>query len=198
VITRHHRLLIFIGATLYSVAAFAVDLQQDSDGDGLTDMEETKIYHTDIHRKDTDSDGLPDGEEIDEYLTDPLVTDTDGDGYLDGVEALNGSDPTDPDSIPKSNDLDKDGISNKEETDTYHTDPQRPDTDFDGLTDAQEVFKYFTNPTMVDTDGDSYWDGEEVRAGTDPQDPFSFPGSDKGGRKKKGKHAHLGQGKVKK
>jgi len=177
-------IMVIATLVLYASAVCAVDAQLDSDHDGLTDIEETDIYKTDIHRKDTDSDGMPDGLEVEEYLTDPLVTDTDGDGYLDGVEMLNNSDPTDPDSIPKSEDLDKDGIPNKEEIQTYHTDYQRADTDFDGLTDAQEVFKYFTNPLMVDTDGDSYWDGEEVKAGTDPHDPFSYPGNGKRAGKK--------------
>ncbi|MBI3442647.1 MAG: hypothetical protein HY007_02685 [Candidatus Sungbacteria bacterium] len=38
-------------------------LQQDSDGDGLRDWEET-LYHTDPHNPDTDGDGTPDGEEV--------------------------------------------------------------------------------------------------------------------------------------
>jgi hypothetical protein len=148
---------------------------KDSDGDGLSDLEEAKVYKTDIHRKDTDVDGLADGLEVDEYFSDPLLTDTDGDSFLDGIEAINESDPTDPDSIPTAMDLDHDGISNKEEIETYKTDPQRVDTDFDGISDPKEILKYFTNPIMVDTDGDRFWDGEEILGGSDPHDPSSQP-----------------------
>jgi hypothetical protein len=33
-----------------------------------------------------------------------------------------------------------------------------------------------TSPFLADTDGDGFDDGEEVAVGTDPNDPFSFPG----------------------
>lgn len=51
---------------------------------------------------DTDGDGLTDPEETTLTLSDPLLTDTDGDGYDDGVEVYDyGTDPTDPDSVPE-------------------------------------------------------------------------------------------------
>ena len=74
----------------------------DTDGDGLTDDDETNIHGTDPLKWDTDGDTLPDGWEV-QYLvpTDPGVTDgldplddgsvnpnhgrdgdPDGDGYL--------------------------------------------------------------------------------------------------------------------
>jgi alpha-tubulin suppressor-like RCC1 family protein len=70
----------------------------DTDGDGLTDQEETHVYGTDPSLYDTDSDGLGDGTEVgvigmdaDPTTTsDPLNPDTDGDGKLDGN---NGADP---------------------------------------------------------------------------------------------------------
>jgi DNA-binding beta-propeller fold protein YncE len=34
-----------------------------------------------------------------------------------------------------------------------------------------------TNPALADTDGDGFDDGAEVTAGTDPTNPFSFPGA---------------------
>lgn len=49
-------------------------LQQDSDGDGLRDWEET-LYHTDPHNPDTDGDGTPDGEEV-KQGRDPTVPNT--------------------------------------------------------------------------------------------------------------------------
>ncbi|MDD5252189.1 MAG: hypothetical protein PHT12_06195 [Patescibacteria group bacterium] len=45
----------------------------DSDGDGLSDSEETQVYRTDSHNADTD-----------------------GDGYLDGAEVKGGFDPNGP------------------------------------------------------------------------------------------------------
>jgi hypothetical protein len=43
--------------------------------------------------KDTDNDGLTDQEEVNKYLTDPNNSDTDGDGYKDGDEVKNGHNP---------------------------------------------------------------------------------------------------------
>jgi hypothetical protein len=133
------------------------DQHEDSDGDGLTDIDEARIHRTDSQLSDTDLDGLDDGLEVNQYWTLPLVADTDGDGFLDGIEVRLGSDPTEADSQPdpknpKSDDLDGDGISN----------------DFDGLDDGAEIQTYFTNPILVDSDGDGIWDGDEVKAGTDP------------------------------
>ena len=59
----------------------------DTDGDGLTDWEEVKRYHTDPHLADTDCDGVGDGDEV-QNGTDPLNPDTDGDGIWDGAEIL--------------------------------------------------------------------------------------------------------------
>ncbi len=55
----------------------------DADGDGLTNWEEVKRYHTDPHDADTDGDGLTDGYEV-QNGTDPLNPDTDGNGMPDG------------------------------------------------------------------------------------------------------------------
>lgn len=57
----------------------------DTDGDGLTDSEESTLK-TDIRLIDTDQDGLTDREEVRVYTTDPLDQDTDSDGYFDGEE----------------------------------------------------------------------------------------------------------------
>ncbi|HYM15478.1 MAG TPA: hypothetical protein VEZ14_07950 [Dehalococcoidia bacterium] len=66
----------------------------DSDGDGLSNYEETAIYHTNPNNPDTDGDGLPDGVEVFSFGTNPLNPDTDGDGYTDGQEAAIGKSPT--------------------------------------------------------------------------------------------------------
>ena len=159
--------------------AWANEDKEDSDGDGLTDLEEAWVHRTDSQLADTDTDGLADGLEVNEYWTLPLVTDTDGDGFFDGVEVRLGTDPTDTDSrpnpkTPNFDDLDGDGVSNKDEK-VHGTDAQRIDTDFDGLSDYAEIRDYFTNPLAVDTDGDGFWDGEEVNAGADPADAENSP-----------------------
>ena len=69
------------------------DPNADADGDGLSNGDEVKIYHTNPLNKDTDGDGLSDGAEIKTYHTDPLKADTDGDGYYDGVEIAYGMNP---------------------------------------------------------------------------------------------------------
>jgi len=145
---------------------------EDSDGDGLTDIDEARIYRTDSQLSDTDLDGLNDGDEVEKYWTLPLIDDTDGDGYLDGVEVRLGFDPTEagnkPDpKDPKSADLDGDGITNSEELE-IGSNPQHVDSDFDGLDDGVEMREYFTDPMLVDSDGDGMWDGDEVKEGRDP------------------------------
>lgn len=67
----------------------------DSDNDGLTDAEE-KVLGTNPNNPDTDGDGLFDGEEVKVYHTDPLNPDTDGDGFKDGAEVKAGYDPKGP------------------------------------------------------------------------------------------------------
>jgi hypothetical protein len=162
-----------------SVVLASPDDGLDSDGDGLTDIEEAREYHTDSQLADTDTDGLSDGEEVHRFWTLPLAVDSDGDGYLDGIEVRLGTDPTNAADHPEKghpdyNDLDGDGISNEEER-LLGTDPQRVDSDFDGLTDFAESRCYFTDPKLVDSDGDKVWDGEEVKAGSDPTDATSTP-----------------------
>jgi outer membrane protein OmpA-like peptidoglycan-associated protein len=159
---------------------------QDSDGDGISDMDEILIYHTDPFNKDTDGDGLSDGDEIKIYKTNPLNPDTDGDGISDGDEVhkyhtsprladTDGDGLNDGDEIlkyhtdPLKKDTDGDGLTDGDEVLKYHTDPLKADTDGDGLTDGEEVLQYHTNPNLADTDGDSLSDGYEVNTlGTDP------------------------------
>ncbi len=70
--------------------------QQDSDEDGLSDVEETFMTGTDPNNPDSDGDGLGDGFEVQNRLS-PLNPDTDGDGVNDGQEVQQGSDPFMPD-----------------------------------------------------------------------------------------------------
>ena len=81
----------------------------DSDGDGLTDEEETELG-TDPTTVDSDGDGLTDYQEVECYDTDPMEADTDGDGLTD-----------------------------YQEVECYDTNPMEADTDNDGVGDEQEI-----------------------------------------------------------
>jgi len=70
-------------------------LTLDSDKDGLTDVEERQLG-TNSNGSDTDGDGLSDYQEVKIYKTNPLNPDTDGDTYTDGAEVLAGYDPNKP------------------------------------------------------------------------------------------------------
>jgi len=65
----------------------------DSDGDGLSDADETGIYGTNPADPDTDDDTLNDGAEVNTHLTNPLNPDTDADTFSDGAEVGMGTLP---------------------------------------------------------------------------------------------------------
>lgn len=88
----------------------------DSDGDGLTDKDET-VIGTDPYDPDTDKDGLSDGEEVHKFKTDPLNPDSDWDALKDGAEVLK-----------------------------YLSNPLNPDTDNGGVADGHEVIEDTTDP----------------------------------------------------
>jgi hypothetical protein len=69
---------------------------QDSDGDGLSDIDETLITGTDPNNKDSDGDGLGDGVEVVNRMN-PLDPDMDKDGVKDGAEIAAGTNPFLPD-----------------------------------------------------------------------------------------------------
>ena len=115
----------------WELIIYGTELDVDTDGDNLTNSNETDVYGTDPDDYDTDDDTINDGAEVLIYGTDPLVSDTDGDGLSDGVEInVNGTDPLDN------------------------------DTDDDLLLDGEEVLIYGTNPLVADPDtdlDDYYW-----------------------------------------
>ena len=141
--------------------AAAIGGQQDSDGDGLSNLQEAQLG-TNPNVPDTDGDALLDGAEVMRFGTDPLNPDTDGDGLSDGDEIRLSTFPTNPDT-------DMDGVNDGEEV-RIGIDPRNPDSDGDSLTDGDELTRG-TNPALADTDGDGLNDGEEVRRGTNPLMP---------------------------
>lgn len=66
----------------------------DTDGDGLDDNAELRIFSTNPRQRDTDGDTLPDGMEVNELNTSPTNVDTDGDGLNDNVDPAPGELPT--------------------------------------------------------------------------------------------------------
>lgn len=72
-------------------------LDQDSDGDGLSDTVEREML-LDPNNSDTDGDGISDGEEVRSLGTDPKKRDTDGDSLLDGDEVAGCTNPLEKDS----------------------------------------------------------------------------------------------------
>lgn len=71
--------------------------EPDTDGDGLSDIEEAFIVGTDFRNPDTDGDGLSDGVEVESRMN-PLDPDMDNDGVSDGDEIAGGTDPFFPDN----------------------------------------------------------------------------------------------------
>jgi uncharacterized delta-60 repeat protein len=164
----------------------------DTDGDGLTDWEETHTYFTDPFDYDSDDDGLSDGSEVKESSSHPNIPDTDGDGLKDGEEVnIYGTDPVISDSDgdglddydevitcstnPWSTDTDGDGLGDYLEINTTGTNPNDPDTDGDGFGDGQELNIYHTDPLNPDMDGDGYGDRLEVQMGSYPRAATSTP-----------------------
>ncbi len=161
------------GLTDYQeVRVFGSDpLLQDTDGDGLDDLYETNTTGSDPTLEDTDGDGLDDLNEVFRYRTDPNSVDTDNDTMDDAYEV---SYPVlDPSRADAGEDPDSDGLTNVEEM-GLGTDPGLNDTDSDGLPDGDEV-DLGTDPLNPDSDGDGFFDGEEVAAGIDPLDPDLYP-----------------------
>ncbi|MCK5020730.1 MAG: hypothetical protein KAS32_27160, partial [Candidatus Peribacteraceae bacterium] len=115
----------------------------DTEGDGLSDFQELKIYYTNPCDWDTDWDGLSDYEEVylalDNIKTNPINNDTDNDNLLDGWADLSHDmifdaneewgeigDPAQPIALENRNEG------------GYGTNATRPDTDYDGLNDGDE------------------------------------------------------------
>lgn len=162
--------------TTQPVAAFAAT---DSDGDGLSDTQES-FLGTNIYARDTDGDGLDDNEEVDLLGTDPTLFDTNpNDGLVSDYEVDNDKDGltngyevndwmavgtvgnfTGEGGNPNNFDTDEDGLGDLFEftyTAACGLDITVDDGDHDGVKDANE-----------DCDGDGMSNLVEFENGTDP------------------------------
>jgi len=145
------------------------DNQSDTDNDGLNDFWEvtygTKALVPDASH-DTDEDGLTHLQEL-TNATHPLMADTDQDGMDDAWELDHGTHPLQEDGAL---DLDEDGLTNLAEF-KHALDPAQADSDDDGLPDGWEV-RYETRhnepDASADPDGDGRTNISELEDGTHP------------------------------
>jgi len=130
-------------------------------------------FYNDIVQPDSDGDGLSDLEEL-ERGTDPLAVDTDGDGFGDGYEIRTARDPLVSDRACDQDarlDTDRDGLNDCEEK-FLNADKLRFDTDGDLFPDGLE-FMVGLNPgdprdLYADPDFDGTQSGDEILQATDP------------------------------
>jgi parallel beta-helix repeat protein/predicted outer membrane repeat protein len=123
----------------------------DTDGDGLTDLEEY-MYGTNPSDRDTDGDGLEDGDEIEIYGTNPTDPDPDGDGYSDANDncpAVYNDDQADSDG---------DGPGDACDNCPDVVNPDQNDSDGDGIGDACDNCSDDANSDQLDSDGDGLGD----------------------------------------
>ncbi|MEE8347055.1 MAG: hypothetical protein V3S20_06890 [Dehalococcoidia bacterium] len=120
--------------TSASLAATTACGVTDTDGDGLSDDDESNIHLTDPNDADSDDDSLNDGDEVNIHGTDPLDPDSDDDGLCDAARVDNDSNGVDPADACIS-----------DEVNVHGTNPLLADTDGDTFNDGLEVFMG-TNP----------------------------------------------------
>jgi hypothetical protein len=130
-----------------------VGVGPDSDGDGLSDDFETRVFGSDPAKAHSDNDGLNDYVEY--WLdTDPKNDDTDGDGWLDGEDLAFG-DPL------RWNDGGKERTELRERA-RRQFDAEGSDKDGDWLRDHVEAGEG-TKKDQLDSDNDGLSDGVEVQ-----------------------------------
>lgn len=130
----------------------------DTDGDGYNDAEEVQLLKTDPTK-------------FDEGALEKRIAQLE-----ERLASVSSTKPTTqntqpaPAPSPAPVDIDGDGLTAEQEA-GLGTDPNNPDTDADGVSDRQEAETYKTDPLKADTDGDSYTDGSEIQSGYNPLGP---------------------------
>lgn len=142
----------------------------DFDGDGIPDSEDDDI----------DGDGLLNDDELSKNLN-PFDPDTDDDDVGDAVDncpltSNTAQDDADNDGVGNAcvDDNDSDGLSDRDESKVYGTDPNRADSDGDGWDDPYEALTSKTNPLRADSDGDDVSDPHDAF----PHDPEEWDDTD--------------------
>ncbi len=134
-------------------------LDDDIDGDGVPNDKDAFPYDK-TESKDLDKDGIGDNAD----------TDRDGDGVDNDKDAF-------PDDPKESSDLDRDKIGDNADTDR---DGDGVDNDKDAFPDDPKESSDLDNDGTgdnadLDRDGDGFSNDDELAAGTNPNDPTSFP-----------------------
>ena len=91
-VTVYRRALTSTEITQLYTAGGAGKCKVDTDGDGLTDLQE-QFLGTNPSNSDTDGDGLTDGDEVFVHFTNPRDNDSDRDGLSDGQEIAGSTNP---------------------------------------------------------------------------------------------------------
>ncbi len=117
------------------------------------------------NKADADEDGLTDVYELTDTFTDPEKEDTNDDGVSDAdddldKDGLTNKEEQDNESNSLAEDTDGDGINDKEEVD-INTNPSKEDTDDDGISDKFEMDNDL-DPAKPDSNGDGITDGDEI------------------------------------
>ncbi len=140
--------------------------KKDSDNNEKStgDVDDEEV-DTDIYYKDSDGDGLSDLEEIFFVNSNYEVYDSLEKGISDALcdndrDGISNRDEIDLGINPNLSDSDDDGLSDSDEIKIYLTIPNVADSDDDGLSDGDEVL-IGLNPLLKDTDGDGIIDSEE-------------------------------------
>lgn len=157
--------------------AASINPTQDTDGDGIPDVQEDKNGNgvvdpgeTDPMNADSDRGGESDGSEIKAGRnpfdpTDDFTYDADGDGWPNWQEMMNGTDP-------KKTDSDADGVIDSK--DPFPLDPKyAKDTNANGLPDEWEQTTGLSAQSSVptanaDPDNDGLTNAEELAKSTNP------------------------------
>ena len=174
------------GTATYSktFAISVIDVDEDSDGDGITNNLDNCPSTANADQLDTDGDGIGDvcdnaptvanANQLDtdgDGVGDVSDTDDDGDGVLDTQDAFpldaSESADTDGDGIGDSadTDLDNDGALDAVDNCLYTPNADQLDTDADGI----------GNVCDSDDDGDGFSDEVEITCGSDPLLASSLP-----------------------
>lgn len=164
-------------ASRVAYAISGIPANQDTDGDGLPDIEEDTNNNamldtgeTDPYNADTDRGGESDGSEVRAGRnpldqTDDMTYDADSDGWVNGIEAIRGTDP-------KIADSDSDGV--KDAIDPFPLDSKySQDANTNNLPDEWEATtglaaSQVTPTRSDDPDGDGLTNAEELAKGANP------------------------------